>query len=356
MKRAQTNNLKKKPSKFLGIPAAILTVATFTATISGTFAWFNYSTRAYVTYQGVSVGDFEKIEVGIRSKFMDEQVARLYKSVETMEDGSYIYWADRNLTPEMVNGVIKHDGSATNVLNPVTSGAYTGGNFVLYDTPRYCKNNISPEFKAKKDQYCTIPFVFRVENLEPGQEGTYVPAKSIYLSGAELKCDTEIDKSVRMFANNGSNQFLIHPGQKTDGSTKVGGVLNINPDHFYDYFTDEETGEIYEFAYGEFENEVEYKDEKNSGSPEVDPKDITSFLANHIEGSHSLKDSCKPKEVLYKGMSNFRKGFTPITATTGDKNYANLDLTIYSEGWDLSVIDKEKGSQFNLDLKFEIVL
>lgn len=345
-----------KPSKVLGLTAAIMTVATFAATISGTFSWFTYATRTYVEYEGVTIGDLGQLECGIRSIYDIPEARTLFgnDNVETCEDGSFIYWAKEKLTNEMITSVTKVSGYALKEINPVTTGAYDGGEFHLYDSPLKGNKSISPENYAEKKSYSYIPFVFRVESLKEGEEGTYIPDMPIYLSRADLSCETNIHKSIRMFTDNGANHYLISPAEASDGSTKVGGTLNILKDDYYDTYLGED-GEIYETAYGQFEGVVEYKDEKNTGDIEVPHEQVTSFLANHRNGSHSIKDTCKPKEAKYKGMSNFRKGRTPITATTGNKNYAELSLTIFSEGWDYSVIDSEEGNPYSLDLKFEIV-
>ena len=61
------------------------------------------------------------------------------------------------------------------------------------------------------------------------------------------------------------------------------------------------------------------------------------------------------KVAQFEGIKKFERRSQAITKTNSlTQNYAYVDITIFVEGWDLSVIDEEKGSMFTLDLEFGV--
>ena len=53
-------------------------------------------------------------------------------------------------------------------------------------------------------------------------------------------------------------------------------------------------------------------------------------------------------------MSNFMNHRYALATTGGVHNYAYLNMIIFLEGWDTSVINTELGHEFSMDLSFEM--
>ena len=60
--------MKKKfgLKKMIPVGISLLTFATFVGSISGSLAWWAYSTRAAVSYQGTSVSTSEQLQIGLK--------------------------------------------------------------------------------------------------------------------------------------------------------------------------------------------------------------------------------------------------------------------------------------------------
>ena len=58
---------KSKSAKFLFGFLGIATFASLVGTVSGTLAWYSYSTRATLSYSGTSVSNTVQLQIGIAS-------------------------------------------------------------------------------------------------------------------------------------------------------------------------------------------------------------------------------------------------------------------------------------------------
>ena len=58
---------KSKPAKLLLGVLGLATFASLVGTVSGTLAWYAYSTRATVSYSGTSVNNTVQLQIGIAS-------------------------------------------------------------------------------------------------------------------------------------------------------------------------------------------------------------------------------------------------------------------------------------------------
>lgn len=337
--------------------AALVTASIFTfalaGTTCGTFAWFMYASRASAIFNGVTIGAGE-LEFGILSDTLLPSYDENQLVEDTSIDGKIIYWfKNHEAASDVINYIIGLNGSATNKMIPVTSGKYSpGDSFNLYNSPNMTSSNI-----AQKYTYVSLPLVFRYE--DDIEIGKYLPDIDIYLTKASVKSvedGSEIHRSIRIHTDsNAGLNHLINPSQNEDGSTKVGGVLDLNSDGFYDeYQKDDKT---YEYIYGEVENEV-HKDSPEATDSVVPENERTTFHAQHRAGTYAVnEEETIAKVAEYEGFYGFRNKRKSVTRTNANKNnYAYLDMTIYCEGWDLRVIDAEKGNPFSLDLEFKVVI
>lgn len=353
--------LQISKSRLLTFGFAIFVNVILAGSVCGTFAWYTYATRTGFEkeYHGTTVGDMGSLQAGIISevRLSDYTNYELTEDSTTLlSEGKYIYWCKEIVKAETINYVISNNGSATTQMYPVTSASYDDfdnpNSFQLYRDPTP-KNNYtvgnSNDYAASFN-YVYIPFLFRYEDEDhPGQ---YLANQVIHMTHCNVETtveDKELYKSVRVYANNGEHGYLINPTAEQDGVTKVGGILDLDRDGFYDYKDD------YEFIYGE-SIASNYLDDPTESSGTIPEDEITSFVANHKRGVYALdEDNYQAKTVSYHSLSKFTSKEVSITTTTESYyNMAKCFLTIYFEGWDQHVVNKELGSGFNLDLEFEI--
>lgn len=335
-------------NKLSAVGASTLLSLALTGITCGSFAWFAYTTRAKIEeFRGVTIG-VNELEMGLLSEVELEDAEQYHLIKDDSNPEQTIYWLDGHIMePETINYALRMNGYATDTLIPATTKKYAPSNdFKLYSAPRLFSNEQSP---ASKIDYIYLPLVFRSKDII--DEG-YVSNENIYLSQVSLNvlnANSHIHESVRIFTNNKiDNNHLINPSSSDNGSTAVGGTLDLNGDGFYD--VDHLENGDFEHIYGEAK-------EHAYAPPTVDDDPIfdTTFHSGHKAGAHPL-ETIVPEVAEYEGMYEFRNKRKHVTTTNPlTDNLAYLDLSIFVEGWDLSVIDSEIEIPFSMELKFEIV-
>ena len=203
---------KSRSSKLLFSFLGIATFASLVGTVSGSLAWYAYSTRATLSYSGTSVSNTVQLQIGIASpvkvlsvdqirnddEISDEQKQILIPMFEEFwdvmnetkwsGDDNYYYFAPvgSGLTSSLISSYLKSNGFATNCLVPVTSGSYSRGDiFELKTSPNPNSNhNLRP---ANKSYYATIPFVFRVIRSNTTAVDNYVEGSELWLTDAQVE-------------------------------------------------------------------------------------------------------------------------------------------------------------------------
>lgn len=319
----------------------------------GSFAWFAYNTRAKIEeFKGVTIG-ISELEMGIISE-VELNDAETYHLIK---DDSYpdqiIYWLDgHTMETETLRYVLSANGYATDTLHPTTTKKFAkNSDFELYSAPNF----YHPEQDlADKEDFIKLSLVFRSEDII---DETYIVDENIYLSQVKLNTPSygdNIHESIRIYTNNHlTYKHLINPSSSDDGATEVGGTLDLNGDGFYD--ADSTDDARFERIYGQVK-ESNYKASPESDDTIIYPDQRTTFNAGHKAGVYAL-DTCIPETADFEGMYEFRNKRKPVTTTNSlTDNLAYLDLSIFVEGWDYSVIDSQIDVPFSMDLKFETVI
>lgn len=379
---------------------SLLTFLSFVGVTSGTLAWYAYSTRATLAYKGVSVYNAEQLQIGIQdAATVQDRKIKLDDATlaehNCQRDSNNIVWAnfgsglDTTVISAYLSGAAIIPDDYISALTPVTTLDRTLNPVVnpgenplpLYKAPSAGINNTT--VPAETTSYIEIPFVFRtIDN-----NNDYVGGSNIWLKKTEAKVistnKSDITKSLRIFTedpDNTTRRYLINPSDHGEtGSTTVAGLLDLNHDGYYDHSASDSYSDQKELLYGSYTyasgtDHIEYGDKltedtglDNFNSLEDTTHGANSFYARHRKDIRTItnKDNIVFGQAQYYGMGSMApslssttggfEGGTPITstATTGDK-IARLNVTIFLEGWDHSVIDKALECQFNLGLTFEI--
>lgn len=311
-------------------------------------------------YHGVTIGDTGSLEAGVISLNELEDYAEydLTEDKTTLADeGKIIYWFQNIIENRTLNYILSSNGSSTNILHPVTTASddvVDYADFHLIRAPRaFDDYTLDSSSYAETEDYIHLPLVFRYE--EEKMSGEYVSNAEIYFSECKAETsednpDREVYKAIRLFANNGTDGYILNPSADADGNNKVGGILDLNNDGFYDY-----DWEGYEHIYGETES-FSYNPEVTPIDGSLPAEERTTFVSNHKKDIYALnEETFVSKVVSYKCMNKFINRTIPITVTRADyHNLALLDFYVYAEGWDLHVIDEELDSKFNLFVAFEV--
>lgn len=363
----------------------LATIASMLGAVSGSLAWYAYATRAAISYSGTSVFNTMQLQIGLASTIQIGGFHTDDRITETTfpEDDNYYYFspAGVGLSSRAINTYLAANGYATNSLHQVTSGSYKpGDDFALKEAPTdsiYFNNQL-----AGKDNYAKIPFVFRALQSE-SIEDVFIPNTEIWVTDAKARASAisqgDVYKALRLHFERGelypNENYILNPSANVAGATKVGGLLDFGRDRYYDFdpLTEEE------IIYGEYESRVGLSLEGYDGPNEyhdingVGQNDTPSnFLAKHSQGVKyfSSLDSVGIKEAEYvsineilpiKDSNNVLQNSDEehptsvcITGTAEDNYIGRVDMTVYLEGWDFSLIDQEIGHYFDIGLTFEI--
>lgn len=230
----------KIKKKSIIIPAfALLIGASLAGSISGTVAWYQYSTRVNTAYIGVSTGDTGNLQIRFEGEGDDDWVSRLtYDDVaEYLEDNDI----GTEFTPITSGNMDKDDA----IQNP------------LYKNPIVGRAAYSDWQIADATNYVTLPLEVRFVQREGDVEEQL--AKKLYLTDLLIQEDKstkdvkeDISDAVRVHISCEDTNFLI---SKNGGTIKTEGKLDIDGDGKDDQAYDE--GDKYGFNGSELKD-VEY--------------------------------------------------------------------------------------------------
>ena len=387
---------KLNPAKFIFAFLGLSTFASLVGTVSGTLAWYAYSARVTLSYSGTSVSNTVQLQIGIASKEFVEfdplDEIKLDENLET-EEGPHYYFAPvgSGLTSSVISTYLETNGYATNSLIPVTSGSYVegqDGDFILKAAPNeYVFDNSRI---AKQYRFAYIPFVFRVfrSNTLVVSEDDYLPDVEIWLSDVKVAASQseedqgDISKAVRMYIDRISTEshtytedFILNPTADSHGYTKVGGLLDLSRDNYYDY--DKYGNEI---LYGEYDDsKVSFNETtlaEDSGLVDINGSGAGSFDTFTAKHHKNVKyydgfeegaiktaeyvcfDEIKPIRNQRTGDLENKDANKPtsfcFTGNQSEHYLAQVNMYVYLEGWDFNVVDEEYEHMFDLGLTFEI--
>lgn len=391
--------------KLIPVGIGLLSLAAFVGSLSGSLAWWAYSTRVSIVYEGTSVSISEQLQIGLKVSKASTHADEIVTALETLgleedeeiatESYRYVFSkAGGGLPAEAIRTYLETEAEYSfNELAPVTSNTYAAGNALnLYETLIY--QHLDNTTTALHKKYTYIPFVFRVYKINAiAEEDQFAEGREIFISKALVEMssanpDSNIGEGLRIFFDNGgttaTDRFIFNPLSTATGTnmkTPVFGALDLNNDKMYDTYPSGHAKAGQEIIYGEYDNEptnfftapapTELTNINDVDLPDdFDYEDIagnrTTFLAAHAEGVQALTDytGITKHFAEYKTLDAIKPDDTQSTlvggqavCTTGgaSKNYlAELNTTIWLEGWDHSVIDKAVSHKFNLGLQFQI--
>ena len=241
------------------------TAASLVGSISGTIAWYAYSTRALVSYTGTSAQSSAQLQIGLK---VPERVQLLDEDPlldDPIEENGYFYYfthlGSGGMPSSVINKYLGGSGFASTSLEPVSTYSYDGSEqFKLKNCPT--TNNPDERSDAPTSKYVKIPFAFRV--FATGVNGlattTSIPNKEVFLSSAVAQVSDSkhgIGDAIRLFVDREGalTDYIFNPNASIDGATKTAGVLDLSGNGYYDYDNNPANNNpryLHEFIYGDY--------------------------------------------------------------------------------------------------------
>ena len=388
---------KFKPALVFGF-LGIATFASLVGTVSGTLAWYVYNSRVTLSYSGTSVENSVQLQIGLASDVeldIDNDEWNSTMAAPELVNGKYCYFAPLGygLSSSIINAYLSKTGYATNELAPVTSGYYDPEDsectFSLKDAPT--TEHHATDLPASTKNYLKLPFIFRATKSK-SEVPDYVENQELWLTDAKGAASSSHDgnvfKAMRVFFDREDadyeTDFILNPDANNPGATKVGGLLDLTCDSYYDF---DESGEI---IYGDWDKTIlpdpttkispngwtytgtnPIYDLNNTGN-EVEK--ATTFDSRHHDNtkfySKSKLDEIPFKTAKYESLSSIKPvrdetngrlsnpagKVTSVCKTGGASEHyiGHVDAYIWLEGWDYYVVDEEQQHRFDFGLTFEV--
>ena len=382
--------------RVLGASLAVVATGSFVGALAGTVAWYAYSTRVSISYEGTSVANTEMLQIGldITGLNTNDPSAPHYYSLEghdlvqtvTVNSRTYAF-ADEGagMSSTTIKDYLFAKGSASTELKPVTSryydydsidvandqtGTVTESSFNLYKAPM---SGYTAFYNAENDAYANLSLAFRIKL----SNGSYSSGDAVWINSAQVDPSENgqlVHEALRIRVE-GANNFILNPSADASGTDKVGGVLCLKRDSEY-YDTDMSNEEI---LYGDFVSTNSPRNfatdtfEDVNGSGYVVGDVPNTFAGYHHEGTKGYSSSdFVARTAKYRSVSEIAAeddgsgGLTngyPVSiieqqdtspSATTVTNIGLVNLKIYLEGWDYAVIDDAISHGFTLGLQFQV--
>ena len=349
---------------------------------AGSLAWYAYSNSTRFSFVGTSVAKSLLLNIGIVDNahvISDEKLEEFKLERHEVDGKSVVFTQSANgLDYRVIAEFLKNSGRASNQLFPLTTRSTTmdldpDDPFNLYKAPNYGEVDFTSA--AEPSEFVEIPFAFKADTV--GTIGTV--AQDIWLTDSSISASGQnIDQAVRINVNNGQRSFIFKPADKTmtNGTTNVGGLLDLEGDGTYDY----DKLDHKEYYYGE--SNIDPQDYTWSVDEYGIPYDEADFdNVNHVTNTSDkstfyAKHNFEAKTIDLTGVTPLTAGYhsfgtiKPMTDINGNhyegatgykiattspiSGVGYATFTIYIEGWDHVVIDKAVGYKFSLGLRFEM--
>ena len=252
-KKRKKRNMKRANPKNIALGFfGLCTIFSIGGAVSSTLAWYSYATRANLMYSGTSVFDNGQLEVGLKSEIaIPELIAA--DMIEEQRNGFYYYFAPagEGLSSSNINIYLEARGYASNELYPVTSGQFDPSDnnhntHALLTAP----NSEVPHPDAQHNQadisfYSKITFAFKAFHIDANGDPVYVANQELWLTYVQTRASQDssgqVARSLRMYIDRDVNYygehngFIFNPSEDESGGTKVGGLLNLGYDEFFDF-------------------------------------------------------------------------------------------------------------------------
>ena len=303
--------MKKSTFNKISISAlSIVTTASIVGAITGTVAWFQYSTRAQAAFTGTTVHCSENLRISIDGNDWKTEL----NSSETQQ-------------------YLLNNGREDTALRPVTTGEHKKDEKIngFKRNPIYQFNAMENWIEADESDYVTFPLRLKVVDVN-GKQGEYLLAKKIYLSdltivtssnNPEIKYD--ITDALRVHYDIGDFHATLANQEynvNTYGPLDLDGDARLDMSEGYD-FTDGRSilqyglereikgvveddqhmpanpseGDVYYFVEG---NEYkEYKEDADAFKPlKINAE---SYSNKHVDNNSIVADDSNPNDI--KGQS-----------------------------------------------------
>ena len=330
--------------------------------ISFSIAWYASSTRLSVKTIKLEINSERELKISTSPELEsfkdslaqgtdDLQDVGLYRPVSSMMSSTWM--DDKKQMPEFRDSTSVEQHHGESIPEVWDTGFYRQELYLLADDDVYVtidtdKTYINPDVEANRET---------VEVLRNKQGFQDYTDEQILESLNNLKYSSRISI---LQPDEDIYDYKIIDLYKS-GETLLGGLLDNMNDQYYDTYTDENDGEIYEIVYGEVYNrdKIVYEEPTNiDREPEGEFNAFNARIrgtAHHFDYAASVANgfSIKTEESLtVEDLQGIRSKLR-IPLKRGEPR--KIVLSIYLEGWDRDNVNNTMGANFISNVTFKIL-
>lgn len=323
-----------KINKKLVVSALALCMgAGLAGSITGTIAWYQYSTKSTVSMLSTSVGVRRNMQIKI-GNFADTEDTNYWKSDLKMDDIAAYLTHTGDYDDGLSDDETLNNKYSQGDLSPVTTGAVgKDENISLYNPPMYQRPEPSKWGAAFESSYVVLPLHIRcVETTgTAGAEVDSYVAKDIYLEDitiANANTDTthkDISDSIRVHLTGSNGGTPVYALAGNVSSTNTYGTLDLNNDGEVDstarYDWEKENANDIYYGFEEQPEDIEELDEED-----LPIQETYNLLEEYGDGIFANND-VDPTNIT----SGLKLGTTQVGISTG----ISVTAIIFLEGWQL---------------------
>ena len=319
-------------SKNIIVPAlAIIAGAGLVGSVSGTVAWYQYSTRATAAYVGTSASTSRNLQIKVGA-------SGEYKTDLTNKDiASYLTSASNN-----------------DKLSPVTTGKNSkdDSSLSLKGQPVYQYEDLKDFKAAAATDTVVLPFTLKLAN----PNGDKIANEKIYLADLEIldgnaaqSGKADMSSALRVHFSSTTSKLFAKGANATAKtvSTVTHGKLDLNGDGL----DDKVSGIIYDEDH-DTRSDCDYGAKLNGVDIDSDPTDSTEEnfqdAYNSLYAGYYVDDTAS---TLVAGTDNY------VLGVTDQNGELAVTVTIFLEGWQSinaknAWEDNTIGSEFKVGMRF----
>lgn len=288
----KTNNKKKIVVSVLALAMG----AGLAGSVSGSVAWYQYSTRTSANFVGTSIGTSRNLWIA------EEKQSGEYTDGENGDWKQHLTISPKDFKPSSI--YITKDNNNKDVINFV-------------DHPVY----MSPYLPAAQGTGYKAEFSFVFKCLDTTKDGSSQIAKQVFLTQFNIvnKSAKDLTSAVRVAIQGHDQTFIISKNADTTPTTVTSGNLDLNnnghPDTD-DYKVDDSAGTA-----------IVYRNAKPSGN-----EDQTGLSYNSVSKTSAMVTT---DGDTYNAYSFGNKDGRVMTSTVVGDNAASapVKVTVWLEGW-----------------------
>lgn len=284
--------MKMNKTKII-VPALALAMgAALAGSVSGTVAWFQYSTRAQAAYIGTTAHCSEMLEIQATAVGADPAANGWKGELKASDVATAIGSASGTKLSPITSGVLAKNSALNKVVTTPDDPSTTDVDETVYgDDPAFYANPIYQHFgyneweKATADNYAQFDLHFRVKDVN-GEDTDKLLTKEVYLTNLSIVSlkegastdtvttddDNDLYKAIRVhLSSEDKNALLANNGaaaaSAADIETVVGANLDLNNDGEFDTtaaYSDWETGTVTAYGGASTDKQVAYNVNKAS--------------------------------------------------------------------------------------------